>query len=146
MSKTKRSGTFAITLFVVALWLASWACGNPAPEHVLRGWTLTPSPTFVVAQATQTPHIVQETIVVAQVITTTPEPTGEPVVLCVVAQEAVNLRPSPSEINYPILSLEKGQEVTDLQGRSGVWHFYRVTLDGQDFEGWINSQYIGICG
>jgi uncharacterized lipoprotein YajG len=131
----------AMILFVTVLMLAALACGQPAPEYILRGWTVTPSPTAN-AEPSQTPIVIQETVVVIEQITNTPEPTGEPIALCVSAQETVHLRPSPNTDGYPITVLENGARVNDLGGRSGQWLYVSV----EDKQGWINGAYLGNCG
>jgi hypothetical protein len=119
--------------------LATLACGQQAPEYVLRGWTVTPSLTPTVQASstyvppTQTPYVIQ--------ITNTPEPTNEVSTKCVSASVAVHLRPSPSTDNYPVEVLANGAKVTDLGGRDGKWVFVQVG----DKQGWINSEYLTQC-
>src|SRR4051794_25714251 len=111
----------AILCGMLAIVLASLACGQQAPEYVLRGWTVTPSLTPTIANTpspvvpTQTPYIVE--------ITNTPQPTQEVLAKCVSASETVYLRPSPSTDNYPIEAMVNGTKVTDLGGHSGNWYF-----------------------
>jgi hypothetical protein len=125
---------------VLAIVLAMLACGQPAEEWQLRGWTVTPSLTSTVANtptlvlATQTPFIGE--------ITSTPQPTAEVLAKCISADVAVHLRPSPSTENYPIEALANGIEVKDLGGRSGKWWFVVVG----DKQGWVDSNYLGECG
>lgn len=131
----------SIVLAIFFLVLASLACGSKAEEWQMRGWTVTPSPTAN-TQATQTPYIVE--------ITNTPAPTELPTVtpnptaisyLCVTANEAVNLRPSPDASYYPIDPLKNGTKVEDLGARDGNWVFVKVG----DKQGWINGEYLGAC-
>lgn len=70
----------------------------------------------------------------------TTRPTEE-VRLCVIAQEAVYMRPSPSTENYPIIQLENGVELVDLGGRDGNWMFVQY----QDKRGWVNKKYVQEC-
>jgi hypothetical protein len=126
---------------VFVLVLAMMACGSPAPEYVLRGWTVTPS----IVASTQTPIVV--------IHTSTPLPTLTPVYVeitntpeqvlakCVSASVAVHLRPSPNTSGYPIEALANGIEVKDLGGRSGKWWFVSVG----DKQGWVDSGYLGRC-
>ena len=128
----------ALALFFGVLALSILACRTGNPERRLN---LYPSPT---SEATQTPVIVE--------VTTTPAPTTYVIVtatavptvsiqLCVSAEKAVNLRPSPDERGYPILQLRKGDQVTDLGGRDETW-IYVQYLDKQ---GWINKKYLSNC-
>lgn len=135
----KRSGTPMI-LAILLLVVAHLACGSPAPDYVLRGWTVTPS---VVAQPSQTPFVVKETVVVAhqETVVVVAHVTPTPGRLCVVAQEAVYLRPSPSTDNHPIVPLLSREEVLDLGGRSGTWIFAQV----RDKQGWVQGKYVGEC-
>src|SRR4026207_1477918 len=96
----------AFLLLVVAM----LACGSTTPRELVLYPSETPN-------ASQTPILVQ--------ITTTPLPTQTSIVvlvtktattLCVVANEAVYLRPSASDNNYPILPLSNGSRLTDLGG------------------------------
>lgn len=131
---------------VLALALGIIACNTGNPEQRDKVFNaLYPSPT---SDATQTPVI--QTVVATKVVqvTTTPVPsvTSTPVrQLCVSADEAVNLRPSPSTKNYKITELENGVVVTDLGGRvenvEGVWLFVEVNEN----RGWINEKYLEDC-
>lgn len=126
---------------LLALVVALLACGNPAPEWQLRGWTVTPSPF-----STSTPIIVEVEKTVVVQITSSPAPTltvqpTEEVRLCVNADETVYLRPSAGVNGYPILPLENGTIVLDLGGRDGEWVFVAVG----DKRGWINKAYIEDC-
>lgn len=109
---------------------------SPSSEARVRVITATPLPTL----PTSTPIVVVQT--------TTPVPpkpvsTTENEInwLCVTAQEAVYLRPSPSVMNYPITELESGQKVKLEGGADGLWLF--VTVD--DKAGWVNKTYLGEC-
>jgi hypothetical protein len=126
-------------LFVLAVVLL--ACGQPAPEWQLRGWTVTPSPfeptqTPVVVQITTTPPLTYTPIV--KVVTETPRPTEK---MCVDALVAVHLRPSPNESGYPIMVLVNGAVVEDLGGRSGEWIFVRYI----EAQGWVFEEYLSAC-
>jgi hypothetical protein len=134
----KRIG--ACTLAILGLVLAQVACGTPAEEWELRGWTVTPAP----SNATQTPVLVEITKVVQ--ITVTPQPTAKPTMtrqikLCVTAIETVYLRPSASENNYPVTTLTNGVEVVDRGGRDGEWIFVEVG----DKQGWVYAKYVKPC-
>lgn len=118
------------------------ACRTGPSERSERP-NLYPTPT---ENPTQTPVVVRvkETVVVIQ--TTTPKPTmtirpTEEVRLCVTATEAVHLRPSPSTENYPILQLERGEEVVDLGGRNSIWMFVQY----RDKRGWVNGNFVEEC-
>ena len=133
-----------IFIAFLILVLAMLACGNPAPEYVLRGWTVTPSMEVL---PTQTPYVVTQEVVMEQLvtgtpiyieITNTPEPVAE---LCVLADVAVHLRPSPSTQNYPIEVLANETKVQDLGGRDGKWWFVSVS----DKQGWVDSNYLADC-
>jgi hypothetical protein len=125
-----------IFLGALAILLAMLACRvSPAEPRTLN---LYPSET---PDATQTAVVVRITVPVIVQITNTPEPTGEPVVLCVVAQTAVHLRPSPSNDNYPIEALKNGSRLTDLGGRDGAWLFVRVGTT----EGWVHGDFVQEC-
>lgn len=118
------------------LWLSILACGTPAEEWQMRGWTVTPSPedsTSTPVTPTQTPFIL--------VVSATPEPTKTEVQLCITAQEAVYLRPSPNASYYPIDPLSKGTRVSLTGARDGDWVF--VNVDSKS--GWIHSDYVGSC-
>jgi len=131
----RRSGILPIVAFLVLV-VATLACGTPAEEWELRGWTVTPSlsqpatttPTLVVA--TQTPFIIE--------VTNTNQPAD---ILCIVAQEAVNLRPSPNITGYPIVALKNGEKVIDLGGRSGTFMFVQIG----DKQGWVHGDYVRAC-
>lgn len=109
---------------------------SPSSEARVRVITTTPLPTL----PTSTPIVVVQT--------TTPVP-PKPVSatkneinwLCVTAQEAVYLRPSPSTENYPITQLDNGQKVKLEGGADGLWLF--VTVGDQ--RGWVNRKYLSAC-
>jgi hypothetical protein len=128
----------------IILLFAILACGAPSPREKP---VLFPSPT---SNATQTPII----------YTSTPQPTYTPLStqtpeiivviatstlpstrLCVIADEAVYLRPSASDDGYPITPLLKGSVLTDLGGRNGNWAF--VQFD--DKTGYANLNWLGEC-
>jgi hypothetical protein len=122
-------------LAISILVLAMLACGGTAPRELV----LYPSPT---ANSTQTPYLVE--------ITTTPLPTQTPVIilvtpeagsLCVSALEAVHLRPSPDDDNYPITAVPNGTELIDLGGRSGSWYFVSLGTE----QGWIHKNFLQEC-
>jgi hypothetical protein len=127
-----------ILLAVLALVIATLACGGqPASRRELNLWpTETPN-------ATQTPIFIEvvETQVIVVEITPTPVPPQEVEKMCVSALEAVYLRPSPSDDNYPIKSLPNGAELLDLGGRDGSWLF----VEFEDKQGWVNGDYVGRC-
>lgn len=134
----------ALALALNVLALAILACGSsvesPDRQATLRA-ALYPSPT---PDATQTPVLVEVTKVVQ--ITVTSQPTAKPsptrqIKLCVTAQEAVHLRPSPDAIGYPIAELKNGSEVTDLKGRKGEWLYVEV----EDKRGWVHEKYVEEC-
>lgn len=130
-------------LFVV-LALVALACrGGPSDEQRNKVYdALRPSPT---PAATQTPIVISITEEVIVQITTTPRPTPKPTKqprLCVSATEAVNLRPSPSDDNYPIVQLKNGDEVTDLGGRTEEWIFVETAKGNR---GWVHEKYLTSC-
>ena len=127
-----------IILAVLVLLIVTLACGGqPAPKRELN---LYPTAT---SAATQTPIVVEvvETQVIVVEITPTPVPPQAVEKMCVSAVEAVYLRPSPSDDNYPITSLPNGVELTDLGGRDGSWLFVQYG----DAQGWVNGAYLGDC-
>ena len=126
-----------VVMAVAFLVLVSVACRRGETERV----NLFPSPT---PDATQTPVLVEVTKVVQ--ITVTQQPTAKPTMtrqikLCVTAQEAVHLRPSPDTEGHPITVLKNGSEVTDLKGRKGEWLYVEV----EDKRGWVHEKYVGQC-
>ena len=133
-----------IALAICVLALAILACGNPAPEYVLRGWTVTPSE---IANATQT------ALVVFVEITNSPEPTQTPALviitqtpnalatLCVTAKETVYLRTQPNTAYDAIAVLPNGAEVENTGTVAGFWYF----VGYQDKKGWVHSAYLGNC-
>jgi hypothetical protein len=124
---------------VLAILLAVLACGQPAQEWQLRGWTVTPSLTPSVANTltptvpTQTPFIV--------VISQTPEPTKHVLAKCVQADVMVHLRPSANTSGYPIEVLANGERIVDLGGRVGKWWF----VSHGSNQGWVDSDYLTPC-
>lgn len=134
--------TILQALAIGALVIATLACGGggKTTNSPFQFWTETPN-------ATQTP------IVMFQEITTTPNATQTPnvviltqtpnalVTLCVSANVAVYLRPSPNDDNYPILPLPNGSELSDLGGRSGKWLF----VSYKDNQGWVLGDFLGNC-
>jgi hypothetical protein len=135
---------YRILIAVLVLMLVTLACGGTAPRRQLN---LYPTPTV---DATQTPIYVPVEVEVTKVIerTTVVEITPTPVPpqaierMCVSATVAVYLRPSPSDDNYPIMSLPNGAELADLGGRDGAWLFVQYG----DAQGWVNGVYLGDCG
>lgn len=99
-------------------------------------------PTVVVP--TQTAVVVHETVEATVVVQSTVvvQITPTPARLCVVVQETVYLRPSASEIAYPIQPLPDGTELFDLGGRSNGFYFVKLSDNTQ---GWVYSKYIGDC-
>jgi hypothetical protein len=130
-------------LAALVLVVAQLACGQPAEEWQLRGWTVTPSQTLMVAQPTQTPVVVQETVVVVaqQTVVVVAQVTPTPANLCVVAQEAVYLRPAPNSDFYPIDPLTNGTEVLLTGSKDGDWVFVIVGVRS----GWVKSNWLGDC-
>jgi hypothetical protein len=128
---------------VLVLMLVTLACGGTAPRRELN---LYPTPTV---DATQTPIYVPVEVEVTKVIerttvveiTPTPVPPQAVEKMCVSAVEAVYLRPSPSDDNYPIMSLPNGAELVDLGGRDGSWLFVQYG----DAQGWVHQNYIAGC-
>jgi hypothetical protein len=127
-----------LLLAVLVLMLVTLACGGQAPAR--RELNLYPSPTVL---ATQTPIVVEvvETQVIVVEITPTPVPPQAVERMCVSAAVSVYLRPSPSDDNYPIMSLPNGAELTDLGGRDGSWLFVQYG----DAQGWVHQNYISGC-
>jgi ABC-type glycerol-3-phosphate transport system substrate-binding protein len=126
-----------ILLAVLAILVATLACGGQGQQtDRFTFWTPTPnaSPTPIVVEVIETQVIVVE-------ITPTPIPPQEVEKMCVSAVEAVYLRPSPSDDNYPIMSLPNGAELTDLGGRDGSWLFVQYG----DAQGWVHQNYISGC-
>lgn len=73
-----------------------------------------------------------------------PEPTQtpfRPLTLCVVAEEPVYLRTSPSSISYPNNPLIKGDQVTYKGLHDGGWYF----VEYGDSVGWVHSFYLSEC-
>jgi hypothetical protein len=127
-----------IVMFLVLVF-ASVACGTPAEEWQLRGWTVTPHPTSLETLPTETPLPTQTPFIVE--ITNTPLLTSVPVNLCVNAEVAVYLRPSASDENYPIMPLPNDVTLTDLGGRSENWIF----VSYEEKQGWVHGDYVGDC-
>lgn len=96
-------------------------------------------PTPQVPADTPTPVIVEVTSRVFVEITTTPATVGK--YLCVIAVEAVYLRPSPGATHYPLMPLERGTMVKDTLTRDGNWIF----VEYEDKAGWIHEDYLGEC-
>jgi ABC-type glycerol-3-phosphate transport system substrate-binding protein len=127
-----------LLLAVLALVMVTLACGGQGQQaDRFTFWTPTPdaSPTPIVVEVVETQVIVVE-------ITPTPVPPQAVEKMCVSATVAVYLRPSPSDDNYPIMSLPNGAELTDLGGRDGSWLFVQYG----DAQGWVNGSYVGSCG
>lgn len=127
-----------LVLAQIVLVLAQLACGSSAPRPPI---VLYPSNTPATTQTPVLVHITQQVTVLAQatvLVQTTPTPRR----LCVLAQEAVYLRPSASETGYPITPLPNGTEVYDLGGRSEGFYFVKLSDNRQ---GWIYEKYIGDC-
>jgi hypothetical protein len=61
--------------------------------------------------------------------------------LLVVANQSLNLRPSPSDQNYPIMALKDGDQLLDLGGRDGKWIF----VEFGDKQGWVSGEYVKGC-
>jgi hypothetical protein len=124
-----------IFVAVLAIVLAILACGGAAPR---RGLNLYPSST---PNATQTPMIVtvesSPSVIVIEV-TVTSEPAGK---LCVNADVAVHLRPSPNNQNYPITVIANRTELIDLGGRNSKWMFVQIG----DNQGWVHGDYVQRC-
>lgn len=131
--------TIFIVLAIGLVVLAMLACGQPAAEWQLRGWTVTPSLTQTFAN-TLTPTVPTQTPFV-QVITATMEATKEVLAKCVQSDLTVYLRPSANTTGYPIEVLANGQKVLDLGGRVGKWWFVAHGAN----QGWIDSNYLSDC-
>lgn len=127
-------------LIIPILILVSLACGRSTPRELP---SLYPSQT---PNATQTPIVIE--------ITNTPENTQTPEFIyvvqtstlpsttrCVIATEAVYLRPTPSTDNYPVAPLPKGSKVILSGSVNGSWVF---ALFGEK-SGWVQSNYLGNC-
>jgi hypothetical protein len=69
------------------------------------------------------------------------EPSRESLAICVLADEAVYLRPSVSNEYYPILPLRNGSRLIDLGGRTGRWWFVQY----EDKQGWVYGIYLDEC-
>jgi hypothetical protein len=128
---------FAVFLVLV---ISTLFCGQPAEEWQLRGWTPTPP----LVEPTQTPFIIVYTSTpvstytqLVKEVTSTPKPEY----LCVVADEAVYLRPSASMDNYPISPLPNGARVLRLGGQKEDWIF----VEYSEFSGWVHSEYLESC-
>lgn len=128
-----------IVLAGLVLALVTLACGGTAPRTPI---VLYPSPT---SDATQTPVYLTVPVEVTKVVKETAivdvTQTPLPITLCVRADEAVYLRPSANDQNYPIMALPNGSQLVDLGGRDGVWYF----VQHGDKSGWINSNYLTAC-
>lgn len=132
----KRSCTLVVALLILVV---AQGCGSQEVRTPFVFWS--PTPDF-----TQTPIVVEVVRTAVVVWTTTPVPTetkvSEQIIkLCVTATEAVHLRPSPSTENYPILQLERGEEVVDLGGRNSIWMFVQY----RDKRGWVNGNFVEEC-
>jgi hypothetical protein len=132
----------AIVLAGFVIVLANIACSKSAPTDRPRlVLEFSPTPTLVPTQptkvlATQTP------IIEIVEITSTPLPTSANTSeLCVIADEAVYLRPSPSATYYPLDPLPKDSRVIFTGTKDGNWLF----VDYGDQSGWINGKYLGNC-
>jgi hypothetical protein len=115
----------------------SLACGRTEPRRL----DLYPSPTVL---PTQTPFVIVWTSTpvytytpIVKEVTSTPKPEY----LCVVADEAVYLRPSASMDNYPISPLPNGARVLRLGGEKEDWIF----VEYGEFSGWVHSEYLESC-
>ena len=126
-------------IFFGILVLAILACGQPAEEWQLRGWTVTPSLTQTIAN-TLTPTVPTQTPFV-QIITATAEATKEVLAKCVEANVTVHLRPSANTSGYPIEVLANGERIVDLGGRVGKWWFVSHGAN----QGWVDSNYLTQC-
>lgn len=124
-----------VALATLALAIAALACSTGPTTPRPNIWN-TSTPVVVTAQVTKI-TIVTTTPVVIEV-TPTSRP---PIHLCVVADEAVYLRPSPSVDNYPITEMVRNSQVVDLGGRSGTWLFVRYGT----YDGWVNLRYVKEC-
>lgn len=136
----------ALALPISALALSVLACFSSGAER--KPLNLYPSPSSeaeAVRVITTTPLPTQPTFTPITVVYTstsvpTPTPTIENYWLCVTAQEAVNLRPSPSTENH-IAVLRNGDRVRDLGGRNGSW----VYVETGNKRGWVNGKYLKSC-
>jgi hypothetical protein len=112
------------------------------PSQPIHDVGLYPTPTVL---PTQTPFVVEVTTTALPtqtpnvvIVSPTPDALGE---LCVTANEAVYLRPSPNVDNYPIQEIPNGSALGDLGGRNGNWAFVEL---GEN-RGWVNMDYLGDC-
>ncbi len=123
-----------LLLGLTVVMFGSLACGSAARRQLVLYPTPThnATPTNIVVEITTTP------VTVLMVITQTPNAAAR---ICVQADVAVNLRPSPSNQNYPIMVIPNGTELNDLGGRNGKWLFVELG----DKQGWINQDYVGAC-
>lgn len=116
----------------------SFACGSASPKRQLDLYpspTINPTQTQRIVIFTQTPDLTSTPIFI--VVSQTPTSNE----LCVSADEAVWLRPSPSIDNYPIVPVANGTRLHDLGGRVGSWDF--VALG--DKRGWIYGEFLKPC-
>jgi hypothetical protein len=124
-------------LLFIAIFVTIIACGRTAPRRL----ELYPSPTVLPTQTervviyTTTPLSTYTSIV--KEVTSTPKPEY----LCIVADEAVYLRPSASMDNYPISPLPNGARVLRLGGEKEDWIF----VEYGEFSGWIRQEYLKNC-
>ena len=134
----KIPNSLRIGLVIWVLGLGILACSKGSSVETIQFPTKTPN-------STQTPILVE--------ITTTPNPTYTPiyvqvsntpvglVTMCVVADQAVNLRAAPNSDYYPIDPLSKGTRVFLTGSKDGSWVF----VNAGNQSGWINSEFLGTC-
>jgi hypothetical protein len=128
------------TLLLLVVVLISCRRATGTDEGIVF-WTPSAPPTQTarVVRITTTPVYTYTPIV--KVVTSTPIPAY----LCVIADEAVYLRPSADNQNYPISPLPSGSRLTDLGGRKenefGKWAFVAY----QDEQGWVNLNFAENC-
>lgn len=113
------------------------ACGGTVRRELILYPSETPnaSQTPLVVQITTTPNATHTAIVV--VVSETPNALA----MCVTADEAVYLRPSPNADDYPIEPLTKGTKVLLTGGMFGLWVHVEVGVSS----GWIRVEYLGDC-
>jgi hypothetical protein len=131
-------------LFFLGVAAILLACGISTPRERP---VLYPSPTQnstqtpIVIQITNTPENTSTPVLITIVQTTTPIPTSSNR-LCVIADQALNLRTQPSmEEGSNGSPLPHGAEVLLTGTKNGEWLFVKYG----DRSGWVYSNWLGEC-
>ena len=65
-----------------------------------------------------------------------------PLVVCVTAETALNLRRDASVTQEPLLQLPPGTRLDVLEVGDG---WLRVKVQGRDLGGWVKAEFVGTC-